>query len=111
MPGSTIKLIDPEAVAALLGGLDAETQEVLLTAVSTDTMEWTERLVAAWSDGDREAQRRAVHSLRGICGSFGMTVLQSRYEGDLSEAVAINALRHCRDASLSALRAAVPALQ
>ena len=104
-------LVDPGAVEALFGGMDSDTQALLISAACADTAEWTERLVAAWRDSDSEGQSRARHSLRGICGNFGMTALLSACEGDLSASAAAQDLRDCRDASLAALRAAVASVQ
>lgn len=104
-------LVDPHAVEALFGGMDADTCGLLLDAAAADTTEWTERLAEAWQQGDAEGQSRARHSLKGICGNFGMTTLHDRCAGRLGDDDALQDLRDCRDASLAALRAAVADLQ
>lgn len=110
-PPASADLVDPQAVDALFGGMDPDTCDLLLDAAAADTIEWTERLVTAWQQGDAEEQSRARHSLKGICGNFGMTLLYDRCAGDLAADSALHDLRDCRDASLAALRAAVAGLQ
>jgi HPt (histidine-containing phosphotransfer) domain-containing protein len=104
-------LVDSQAVEALFGGMDPDTCDLLLDAAAADATEWTERLVQAWQDSDTTEQSRARHSLKGICGNFGMTLLFERCAGDLAAAAALKDLRDCREASLAALRAAVARLQ
>lgn len=104
-------LVDPQSVETLFGGMDPDTCNLLLDAAAADANEWTERLAQAWQDGDVTEQSRARHSLKGICGNFGMTYLLDRCERDLTAPVAVQDLRDCRDASLAALRAAVTRLQ
>jgi HPt (histidine-containing phosphotransfer) domain-containing protein len=104
-------LVDPQAVEALFGGMDPDTCNLLLDAAAADATEWTERLAQAWQDDDANEQSRARHSLKGICGNFGMTYLFDRCAGDLAAPAAVQDLRDCRDASLAALRAAVTRLQ
>lgn len=103
-------LVDPQAVDGLFGGMDPDTCDLLLDAAA-DATEWTERLVQAWQVGDATEQGRARHSLKGICGNFGMNLLFDRCAGDLATDPAITDLRDCREASLAALRAAVARLQ
>lgn len=103
--------VDLQAVDALFADMGAEASGPLLEAAVADTTEWTERLVSAWQQGDEQAQNTARHSLKGLCGFFGMKQLLDLSSGDLSGPDARQALRDCRDASLSALRAAVTGLQ
>lgn len=105
------ELVDLQAVDALFGGMDSDTCDLLLDAAAADTTEWTERLALAWQQGNAEEQSRARHSLKGICGNFGMTLLLDRCAGTLAADEALQDLRDCRDASLAALRAAVHGLQ
>jgi len=100
-------LVDPQAVEALFGGMDPDTRNLLLDAAAADATEWTERLLQAWQDGDVNDQSKARHSLKSICGNFGMTCLFERCVGDLAVSAAAQDLRDCRDASLAALRVAV----
>jgi len=111
LPELATGLVDPGAVEALFGGMDSDTQALLISAACADTAEWTERLVAAWRNGDSEGQSRARHSLRGICGNFGMTALLASCEDDLSASTAVQDLCDCRETSLAALRAVVASLQ
>lgn len=104
-------LVDLDEVDSLFSDLDAEASGPLLDAAIADTNEWTERLLGAWERGDAAEQSNARHSLKGICGFFGMAQLLDRCSGDLAGADSQNDLRDCRDASLAALRAAVSSLQ
>lgn len=98
-------LIDPEIAVALFAAMPAALHDQLLAATTRDLGEWTERLIAAWATGDGEAQSKARHALRGLCGSVGASALQALCEGQLGRAEAAQALRNCCAATATALLA------
>ncbi|OYQ27089.1 hypothetical protein CHU93_11300 [Sandarakinorhabdus cyanobacteriorum] len=95
--------IDIEQVTALFADLDRDTRTLLLDAAQRDLAEWTDRLVVAWDSGDEEGQRRARHSLKGLCGNFGASGLLALCEADLSEPGVANRLQSARAATAAAL--------
>lgn len=97
--------IDSGVVLTLLDGLDSATIELLLNAAETDMTESSEALIAAWQAGDSQGAARARHSLKGICGTFGATVLLGLSERDLADADSAAMLRHCCAETIKALRA------
>jgi hypothetical protein len=95
--------IDIDQVTALFTDLDPETRSLLLDAAQRDLAEWTDRLVAAWDSGDEEGQRRARHSLKGLCGNFGASGLLALCEADLSQPGLANRLQSARAATAAIL--------
>lgn len=63
---------------------DKETRIALAEAAAADMTDCTEKLIAAWQAGDVEGQRRARHSLKGLCENFGAHTLLSYGERELS---------------------------
>jgi hypothetical protein len=104
-------VIDREQVTALFADLDPETRTLLLDAAQRDLAEWTDRLVAAWADGNAEGQRRVRHSLKGLCGNFGATGLLALCEADLAQpglTVRLQAARAATAAVLTQMIAELP---
>lgn len=95
--------VDLRVLQAFLADFDGDTVRLLLDAARSDLSEWSDRLIAAWSDGDAEARQRARHSLKGVCGNFGATGLLAMADGDLSSAEARQAFSGCLEATLKAI--------
>lgn len=98
--------MDLAQAKAFFDQFDADTQAMLVEAAQSDLTEWTERLIEAWRSADAEGQRRARHSLKGLCENFGAYALMERCEGDLSGAAEAAVLRECRAMTIQVLREA-----
>lgn len=96
--------MDLAQAKAFFDQFDPDTRAMLLEAGSNDITEWTERLVDAWQSGDADGQRRARHSLKGLCENFGAHTLMSHCERDLSDPAAAETLREQRELTLGMLR-------
>lgn len=103
MPNSQPPQIDIVQIKSLFGGLDSDTQELLLDAAAADFNEWTEKLIGSWAAQDVDLRQRSRHSLKGLCGNFGAVALLEYCDMDLSHNSAVHELRVCRDNTLRAL--------
>lgn len=99
-------LIDRQAVAALFADFDEDTGKLLLSAAEGDIIECSEKLIEAWLSGNIDGQKRARHSLKGVCANFGVTALLAICAGDISDQETVAKLRICRASTLAALREA-----
>lgn len=95
--------MDLAQAKAFFDQFDPETRVMLLQSGSADITEWTERLIGAWQAGEAEGQKRAHHSLKGLCENFGAHTLLVHCERDLSDPAAADTLREYRDLTLRML--------
>jgi HPt (histidine-containing phosphotransfer) domain-containing protein len=77
-------LIDAALVREQFDALDPATVRLLRDALQGDLREWSGKLASAWSVGDDEAISRARHALKGLCGNFGATALETVAQQDLT---------------------------
>ena len=96
--------MDLAQARAFFDQFDSDTRQMLVEAGSNDIVEWTERLVEAWQIQDADGQRRACHSLKGLCENFGAHTLLTYCDRDLSDPASIEMLRDHRDLTLRLLR-------
>ena len=99
-----LSMIDTAVTHAQFAAFPQELALRLLTAAEADIVEWCDRLLAAWDQGNADDIARARHSLKGLCGNLGAVKLLALTEADLDSAAARQAFIELRKSTLYAIR-------